>query len=164
MFMTERAIRRFLKVREHNTHKNRPNVKLIARIHSDAEIEKAKVSAVGYLRNDPRRSIATYIERRDIKNIKKFKEVTRISAVHSEVMLSDHKELTAKIEEPEYDILLKGQENLQEKQEEGTIYETVVAISPEGELIEMELEKVEETSDPAEDPMDYEDQDEDSPE
>jgi hypothetical protein len=83
IFVSEKAIRRHLKVRWANRLNKRKRLNLVGREFTPKEIEGAKFAALGDPK-DGKYRIAKYMEEKDLKKIKKKSGKTRISSVEHE--------------------------------------------------------------------------------
>lgn len=93
VFVSEKALRRHLNIRSVNRKRKRNELKLKGRTHTFKQLSGARIAALGHLHEDPRRSIARYIETKDLHKIYTSKHLSRISSVESEVLLSEMKKL-----------------------------------------------------------------------
>jgi len=90
LFMTEKAVRRMLRLRWANRVIKRRELQLIGRVYSPKEIMGAKFAALGDPRDRERYSIARYVEGKDLDKIMNMRETVRISAVDAEVRHKHH--------------------------------------------------------------------------
>lgn len=93
MFMSERSLRRHLKVRELNKYNKRKTLKLEGREFTFKQLAGARIFALGHFKNDHRRSLARYVEKKDLDRIYEKTELYRVSGVESEVLMTDLKSL-----------------------------------------------------------------------
>lgn len=84
MIVTERALRRKLDMRWANRVQRRKQLQLEARIYTPKELAGARMAAIGHPK-DPKRSLARYVEAKDLQSILKSKGLTKVSAVEAEI-------------------------------------------------------------------------------
>lgn len=83
IFMSEKALRRYLDVRWNNKMSKRNTVKLEGREYTPKQISGARLAALGHPKN-PNHSVVRYAEIKDLRRIKKTNLMTRDSMVESE--------------------------------------------------------------------------------
>ncbi len=88
MFMSEKAIRRHLELRWANRVKKRKQMQLEAREFTPRQIAGARLAAIGHPPSDPSRSIAKYVDMRDLRSLGAV-DVARTTEVESEVLSED---------------------------------------------------------------------------
>ena len=93
MFVSDRALRRHLNIREVNRNKKRHELKLEGREFTPKQIAGARIFALGHEANDPKRSLARYVEKKDLERISHKQQLYRVSGVESEILISDMKKL-----------------------------------------------------------------------
>jgi len=99
MFVSERSLRRHLKVRELNRYHKRKEFKLEGREFTFKQLAGARIFALGHFKNDPRRSLARYVEKKDLDKIYEKTTLYRVSGVESEILISDLKPVKNDIED-----------------------------------------------------------------
>lgn len=82
MFMSDGSMRRFLSFRVANKMNGRKKYNLIGRELSLKQMYGARMFALGHLRNNPRRSLAKYVENKEMTRLKN----TKTSGVESETL------------------------------------------------------------------------------
>jgi len=93
LFVTESALRRTLELRVLNRNSKRKEFSLEGRVFTFKQLAGARIFALGHLKNDPRRSLARYLERKDLNRIMYKAKSYRISGVEAEVLMTDMKTL-----------------------------------------------------------------------
>lgn len=83
MFMSEKALRRYLDIRWSNRMRQRKQFQMEGREFTPRQIYGARLVALGRP-DDPRYSIARYSESKDLKRLHKERGISRTSAVESE--------------------------------------------------------------------------------
>ena len=87
-FVSEKAVRRMLKMRWANRVKRRKQLQLVGRVYTPKEIMGARLVALG----DPKtleHSIFKYAEARDLRKILRLQEKVRVSSVETETFRPD---------------------------------------------------------------------------
>ena len=82
-----------IKIREINKFHKRQEFKLEGREFTFKQIAGARIFALGHHANDPKRTLARYVERKDLDKIYAHTDKYRVSGVESEVLMSDLKTL-----------------------------------------------------------------------
>jgi hypothetical protein len=93
LFVTEKALRKILGMRVINKAQKRREFNLEGRAFTFKQLSGARIFALGHLKNDSRRSLARYVERKDLDRIMYKAKSYRISGVEAEVLMSDMKTL-----------------------------------------------------------------------
>ena len=88
-FVSEKAVRRMLKLRWANRVKRRKQFQLVGRAYTPKEIMGARLVALGDPKA-PEHSIFKYAEVRDLRKILKLQERVRISSVETETFRPDN--------------------------------------------------------------------------
>lgn len=83
-FVSEKAIRRMLKLRWANRSNKRKNLQLIGREYTGKELIGARLAAVGHPKQQ-NYSIAKYAENKDLKRLLSKKDIVRVSSVETEI-------------------------------------------------------------------------------
>lgn len=87
-FVSEKAVRRMLKMRWANRVKRRKQLQLIGRVYTPKEIMGARLIALGDPKT-PEHSIFKYAEARDLRKILSLQERVRVSSVETETFRPD---------------------------------------------------------------------------
>ena len=82
-FVSEKAVRRMLKLRWANRVKRRKQLQLVGRVYTPKEIMGARIVAVGDPKT-PEHSIFKYGEGRDLRKLLKLQERVRVSSIETE--------------------------------------------------------------------------------
>jgi len=82
-FVSEKAVRRMLKLRWANRVARRKQLQLIGRVYTPKEVTGARLVALGDPKT-PEHSIFKYAEARDLRKILKIQEKIRVSSVETE--------------------------------------------------------------------------------
>ena len=87
-FVSEKAVRRMLKLRWANRVKRRKQLQLVGRVYTSKEITGARLVALGDPKT-PEHTIFKYAEARDLRKILRMQEKVRVSSVETETFRPD---------------------------------------------------------------------------
>lgn len=94
MFMSERAVRRYLDMRWASRTLKRRELKLVGRDFTFRQVNGARLAALGHHpKGDPRHSVAKYAESKDLQRVREKAGLVRISSVEHESPKRKHSQV-----------------------------------------------------------------------